>query len=81
MVEKKKGMGAAAISMSNNFGRGLMVVPIWIALSSTVILYNSKSAVAPQELEVADMFRISVHKSRFPICESSLLRQTSSFAE
>ena len=44
---EKKGWGAAAISMSNSFERGLKVVPIWIALSSTVILYNSKSAVTP----------------------------------
>jgi hypothetical protein len=46
-VVEKKGMGAAAISMWNNNERGLMVVPIWIALSSTVILYNSKSADGP----------------------------------
>jgi hypothetical protein len=42
-VVEKKGLGAAAISMSNFTGRELIVVPIWIALSSTVILYNSKS--------------------------------------
>jgi len=48
-----------------------MVVPIWIALSSTVILYNSKSADRCAVEDAAETVRISVHKSRFPICKSS----------
>lgn len=80
MVEKK-GLGAAAISMWNHLAWELMVVPIWIALSSTVILYNSKSADRCPVKDTAETVRISIHKSRFPICESFLPRQTSSFAE
>ena len=68
---EKKGLGAAAISMLNNLERGLMLVPIWIALSSTVILYNSKSADRCAVEDAAETVRISVHKSRFPICKSS----------
>ena len=69
MVEKK-GLGAAAISMWNNTERGLMTVPIWIALSSTVILYNSKSADGPAVQVAAEPVRISIYESRFPICKS-----------
>lgn len=47
-----------------------MVVPIWIALSSTVILYNSKSADRCAFEDAAETARIPVYESRFPICKS-----------
>jgi hypothetical protein len=69
-VVEKKGLGAAAISMSTITDRGLMKVPIWIALSSTVILYNSKSADGPAVQDAAETVRISIHEPRFPIRKS-----------
>jgi hypothetical protein len=80
-VVEKKGMGAAAISMWNQVEWELMVVPIWIALSSTVILYNSKSADGPAVQVAAEMVRISVYESRFPICKSSPTYQTLGVAD
>jgi hypothetical protein len=68
-VVERKGLGAAAISMSNFTDQELIVVPIWIALSSTVILYNSKSADGPAVQVAAETVRISIYESRFPICK------------
>jgi hypothetical protein len=62
-VVEKKGLGAAAISMWNQVEWELMVVPIWIALSSTVILYNSKSADRCPVEDAAETVRISVYES------------------
>lgn len=58
-----------------------MVVPIWIALSSTVILYNSKSADGPTVQVAAETVRISIYESRFPICKSSPTCSTMGIAD
>jgi hypothetical protein len=76
---RRRGWGLL-LSVCPLVAKVLMEVPIWIALSSTVILYNSKSADGSTAEDAAETVRISVYESRVPICKSPT-SQTLSIAD